>query len=79
MCSLHFPGEKKSFAALPTVVKKRRQTVNSSQSRIHVINTNAKTSQSKQQTTAIDVQDSAIEKLKTEETVYTANTTSTCQ
>ena len=47
-----------------------RQTVNSSQGRIHGINTFAETFQSEQQTTAIDAQEvSPIEKLKTEHAV----------
>ena len=70
MCSLHFPGGKKSFGAMPTVLKVScGQTVNSSQGRIHGTNTTAETSQSEQQTTAIDAQESAIEKLKTEHAV----------
>ena len=77
MCSLHFPGGKKSFGALPTVVKVScRQTVNSSQGKIHGINTSAGTFQSEKQTTSIyaqespiDAQESHIEKLKTEHAV----------
>ena len=70
MCSLHFHGGMKSFSALPTVVKiSCRQTANSSQGKIQVIKTTTETSQSEQQTTAIDAQESAIEKLKTEHAV----------
>ena len=54
VCSLHFHGGMKSFSALPTVVKiSCRQTVNSSQGKIHVIKTTTETSQSEQQTTAL--------------------------
>ena len=72
MCSLHFPARKKSFGAFPTVVKiSCRQTVNSSQGRVHIDNktlnkTITETIQPGPQTTAIDTQETANEKLRTE-------------
>jgi hypothetical protein len=72
VCSLHFPGGKKSFGALPTVVKiSCRQTINSSNGREHIIDnettSTTKTTQlSEQQTTDIDAQKSTNKKLKTE-------------
>jgi hypothetical protein len=78
ICSLHFPGGKKSFGALPTVLKLScRQTVNSSQGREHIlscdsiINNSEETTTSEQQTSDnikpdIKTHESSYEKLTTE-------------
>ena len=79
ICSLHFPGGKKSFGALPTALKLScRQTVNSNQGREHIlscdsiINTAHETTTSEQQTSGnifkpdIKTQESSYEKLTTE-------------
>ncbi len=66
VCSLHFPGAKKSFGSLTTVIKKScRQTVNCSQGREHNKDneTTTETTQSEQQTSSIDAQESANDKL----------------
>ena len=81
ICSLHFPGGKKSFGALPTVLKLScRQTVNSNQGREYIlscdsiINTTDETTTSEQQTSGnifkpdIKTQESSYEKLTTEHT-----------